>query len=119
MLNRRHPGCCRFGCAAVAVPDGGVGRCLASQEPCLQTGWEGSARGEAGVGPWSPLLYFPRLVSVARTCGEMSEPGKYFEIAQLGGVSDLVCYWQDCGEGGRSLIDVRVVGIFPSGHLPF
>ena len=45
MLNRRHPGLCRFGCAAVAVPDGGVGRCLASQNPVPRQGRDGSRVG--------------------------------------------------------------------------
>ena len=77
------------------------------------------------LSPRSPLspcrgVYFPRLMSGEWTCGEASEPGKYVEVAQFGSVFRcLVCYGQDCGlgEGGRSLIDVRVAGFSPSGHL--
>ena len=65
-------------------------------------------------------VVFPELMSGGRTCGGASEPGKYVEVAQFGGfLCYLVCYGQDCGvgEGGRSLIDVRVAGFFLSGHL--
>ena len=65
-------------------------------------------------------VVFSELVSSGRTCGGASEPGKYVEVAQFGGVFRcLVCYGQVCevGEVGRRLIDRRVADFSPSGHL--
>ena len=96
MLNRRHPGLCRFGCAAVAVPDGGVGRCLASQNPVLRLGGK-AQHGERQVlargVPWPPVGGFPQESDILGLSGQLTTVGGILFLQIVGGglVPYIVC----------------------------